>query len=102
RHLAFDIECLPLNGAMPVPETSPIVLVSLAFAPDFEGKKTLVLVGKNARAGDETESYSSEEAMLRRFFEIIKNYDPDILVGYNSNSFDIPYIADRIKTLKRK
>jgi len=31
---------------MPVPETSPIVLMSLAFSPDFESKKTLVLVGK--------------------------------------------------------
>lgn len=102
RHLAFDIECLPLNGAMPVPETSPIVLISLAFAPDFEGKKTLVLVGKDAKADDETESCGSEEAMLKRFFEIIKKYDPDILVGYNSNSFDIPYIVDRMRTLNRK
>ena len=31
RHLAYDIECLPLDGAMPVPETSPIILMSLAF-----------------------------------------------------------------------
>ncbi|MDO9097846.1 MAG: 3'-5' exonuclease, partial [Candidatus Methanoperedens sp.] len=102
RHLAFDIECLPVNGAMPTPENSPIVLMSLAFAPDFEGKKTLVLVGKEARTGGETESCGSEEAMLRRFFGIIKEYDPDILVGYNSNSFDIPYIVDRIKTLNKK
>jgi len=102
RHLAFDIECLPLNGAMPTPENSPIVLISLAFSPDFEGKKTLVLVGKDARMDGETESCGSEEAMLRRFFEIIKEYDPDILVGYNSNSFDIPYIVDRIKTLNKK
>ncbi|VVB93573.1 DNA polymerase [uncultured archaeon] len=102
RHLAFDIECLPLNGAMPVPENSPIVLMSLAFAPDFEGKKTLVLVGKDARIEGETESCGSEEAMLRRFFDIIREYDPDILVGYNSNGFDIPYIVDRIKTLNKK
>ncbi len=102
RHLAFDIECLPINGAMPAPENSPIVLMSLAFAPDFEGKKTLVLVGKDAIIGGETESCGSEEAMLRRFFGIIKEYDPDILVGYNSNGFDIPYIVDRIKTLNKK
>ncbi len=102
RNLAFDIECLPINGAMPTPETSPIVLISLAFAPDFKGKKTLVLVGKDARIEGENESCGSEEAMLRRFFGIIKEYDPDILVGYNSNSFDIPYIVDRIKTLNKK
>jgi DNA polymerase I len=102
RHLAFDIECLPLNGAMPVPETSPIILMSLAFAPEFNGKKTIVLVGKNTNIECDVESCGGEEAMLRRFFEIIKEFDPDILVGYNSNSFDIPYIVDRVNILNKK
>ncbi len=102
RHLAFDIECLPINGAMPTPETSPIVLISLAFAPDFKSKKTLVLVGKNVSMDGEVEACGNEEAMLRRFFEIVREYDPDILVGYNSNSFDIPYIVERIKALNKK
>jgi len=102
RHLAFDIECLPLNGAMPVPETSPIILMSLAFAPEFNGKKTIVLVGKNTTLEGDFESCGSEEGMLRRFFEIIKDFDPDILVGYNSNSFDIPYVVDRVNILNKK
>ncbi len=104
RHLAFDIECLPLNGAMPLPETSPIILMSLAFAPEFDGKKTIVLVGKNTNIniGGDVEICGSEEGMLRRFFEIIKDFDPDILVGYNSNSFDIPYIVDRVNILNKK
>jgi DNA polymerase I len=102
RHLAFDIECLPLNGAMPVPETSPIILLSLAFAPEFNGKKTIVLVGKNTNIEGDFEICGSEEGMLRRFFEIIKDFDPDILVGYNSNSFDIPYIVDRVNILNKK
>jgi DNA polymerase I len=104
RHLAFDIECLPLNGSMPVPETSPIILLSLAFAPEFNRKKTIVLVGKNTNIniGDDVEICGSEEGMLRRFFEIIKDFDPDILVGYNSNSFDIPYIVDRVNILNKK
>ncbi len=102
RHLAYDIECLPLNGAMPQPETSPIILLSLAFDPGFNGKKTLVLVGKKVSMDGEVESCGSEEAMLRRFFNIVREYDPDILVGYNSNSFDIPYIVERIRTLNKK
>ncbi len=102
RNLAFDIECLPLDGAMPAPEKSPIILLSLAFEPDFKGKKTLVLVGKRTGMDGNIESCGSEEAMLRRFFEIIREYDPDILVGYNSSGFDIPYIVERIKTLNRK
>ncbi|VVB88392.1 DNA polymerase [uncultured archaeon] len=102
RYLAFDIECLPLNGALPVPEISPIVLVSLAFEPDFKGKKTIVLAGKNTGIDGNVESCGNEERMLRRFFEIIREFDPDILVGYNSNSFDIPYIVERIKALNKK
>jgi DNA polymerase I len=102
RHLAFDIECLPLHGTMPVPENSPIVLISLAFAPEFDGKKTLVLAGKQTSMRNDVESCRSEEAMLQRFFDIIREYDPDILLGYNSNSFDIPYIVDRIKALNKK
>ena len=50
----------------------------------------------------DVEGCASEEAMMRRFFEIVREYDPDILVGYNSNSFDIPYIVERIKTLNMK
>lgn len=102
RYLAFDIECLSLNGAMPKPETSPIILISFAFSPDFNEKKTLVLVGKHASVSGNVESFAGEEAMLKRFFEIIKEYDPDIIVGYNSNGFDIPYIVERIKTLNKK
>lgn len=102
RHLAFDIECLPINGAMPTPETSPIVIISLAFAPDYNGKKTRVLVGKNVSMDGGVEACGSEETMLSRFFEIIREYDPDILVGYNSNSFDVPYIVERIKALNKK
>ncbi len=100
RYLAFDIECLPVNGAMPMPETAPIILMSLAFSPDFKGKKTLVLAGREV-SGD-VEGFRSEEAMLSRFFEIIRDYDPDILAGYNSNNFDIPYIVDRIRVLNKK
>jgi len=102
RLLAFDIECLPLNGAMPVPETSPIVLMSMAFYPDYKGYKTLVLAAKKVEMSGEIEGCGSEEAMLKRFFEIIREFDPDILAGYNSNSFDIPYIVERIKTLNKK
>jgi len=40
--------------------------------------------------------------MLNRFFEIFCEYDPDIVVGYNHQDFDIPYITDRVRTLVSK
>ena len=39
---------------------------------------------------------STEDALLTKFLEIIREIDPDILVGYNSDYFDIPYLYYRM------
>jgi DNA polymerase I len=101
KYMAFDIECLPIDGGMPVPEKAPIVMISCTFEPQFNGSNTTVLLSKKAEGLDsDTESFPDEVEMLERFFRIIREYDPDMFVGYNSNSFDIPYIVDRVKTLE--
>jgi DNA polymerase elongation subunit (family B) len=38
----------------------------------------------------------TEEELLSKFIELIRSIDPDILVGYNSDYFDIPYLYHRI------
>jgi hypothetical protein len=38
----------------------------------------------------------TEDALLTKFLEIIREIDPDILVGYNSDYFDIPYLYYRM------
>lgn len=100
KHLAFDIECLPLGGSLPVPETSPIIMVSLSFSPAFKGHDSLVLVSKPVEGvSDNVETFGSEADMLNRFFEVFQQYDPDIVGGYNILDFDIPYIVDRVSIL---
>ncbi|MFA0821787.1 MAG: DNA-directed DNA polymerase [Methanomethylovorans sp.] len=100
KFLSFDIECLPLGGSMPSPDESPVIMISLTFAPSYKGHNTIVLVAKHVSgAGQDVESLKDEESMFKRFFEILREYDPDILVGYNINDFDIPYITDRVKFL---
>jgi DNA polymerase I len=100
RHLAFDIECLPLHGAMPNPENSPVIMVSLGFHPPYKGREDLVLVGREVDCprGDVL-CCSGEREMLARFIEIFKEYDPDVVAGYNSNEFDFPYLDERMKRL---
>ncbi|MDF0591846.1 DNA-directed DNA polymerase [Candidatus Methanocrinis natronophilus] len=100
RTLAFDIECLPLNGAMPHPETSPVIMVSLAFDPPYLGKEDLVLVGREVDCprGDVL-CCGGEREMLARFVEILKDYDPDVVAGYNSAEFDFPYLEERARRL---
>lgn len=100
KYLAFDIECLPLDGGMPSPEVSPIIMISFSFEPEYKGHKTLVLLAKPVKdLNSDVWSYTDETEMLNQFFEIFCEYDPDIVIGYNHQDFDIPYITDRVKTL---
>jgi len=101
RYLAFDIECEVSDG-VPTPDRSPIIMISLAFEPECEGiGETLVLVGKATGCAG-TESFTREADLLNRFYDIVRNYDPDVIVGYNSNEFDFPYIAERVRILKEQ
>jgi len=101
RFMSFDIECLPDHGEMPRPESSPVILISMAFFPSYQGNSDLVLVGKEIECprGD-TISCRDEYDLISRFFSIIRDYNPDILAGYNSNEFDFPYLAERARLLR--
>ncbi|MDV0444739.1 hypothetical protein MmiAt1_02750 [Methanimicrococcus sp. At1] len=111
RYLSFDIECLPDRGNMPTPEKSPVILVSFAFEPAWNGKKTLVYVGKpkpdefdyetNDADGD-TIWLENENELMAKTFETINAYDPDFITGYNIGDFDIPYLLRRADILKKK
>ena len=49
---------------------------------------------------DFVETLQDEAEMLRRFTAIVEEEDPDILIGYNSDNFDFPYIRDRANILE--
>lgn len=100
KYLSFDIECLPLDGGMPSPDVSPIVMISFSFEPEYRGHKTLVLLARPAEGiNSDVLPCKDETEMLNRFFEIFCEYDPDIVAGYNHQDFDIPYITDRVRAL---
>jgi DNA polymerase elongation subunit (family B) len=40
--------------------------------------------------------YNTEKLLLRDFIKIIKGFSPDIISGWHTNGFDIPYIYARI------
>lgn len=79
RVYAFDIECYNKFGE-PDPERDPIVLLSRVTR---EGVETFEADGKD------------DSRLLKEFVEDIVEYDPDVIVGYNSNRFDWPYILAR-------
>lgn len=43
------------------------------------------------------DTYNDDSVILKEMFKYIKENDPDIIVGYNSCFFDMPYLCDRCK-----
>jgi DNA polymerase I len=96
--MSFDIEVYNPTGA-PRAEKDPILMISLA---DNRGLKK-VITWKDFKAGlDYVEVVANEREMLERFVELVKEREVDILLGYNTDLFDFPYIRDRAKQLKVK
>jgi DNA polymerase I len=93
--MSFDIEVYNPTGS-PRHEKDPIIMVSLA---DNRGFKR-VLTWKNFDAElDYVEVVADEKKMLKRFIQIIRERDVDILMGYNTDLFDFPYMRDRAAKL---
>lgn len=110
--LSFDGEMLPLNNQMPNPEKCPIILISFAANYDImNGKKKVVFVlnrpntntfeeitVRDKEHNDVIIRFNDERKMIKGWETLVR--DCDVLVGYNTSGFDIPYICDRAKVLK--
>lgn len=94
--LSFDIEVYNAQG-MPDSQTDPIIMMSLS---SNYGLNKVLSTKKSKK--EYVECLESEEEMLKRFVEIIKEENPDMLVGYNSDVFDLPYIKKRADVLNVK
>ena len=96
--LAFDIETYsPFDLAIDA-EKNPIIMLSF-YGENF--KK--VFVWKRFKTDiDYIEFVDSESELIEKFKEVIDNYKPDILTGYFSDGFDLPYIKTRADKYKIK
>ena len=102
RYMFWDIECLsaaPDGSTFPdANQNCPVIQISYLTAVGSEevGRGVLCLLDT---PGEFFESYGREDQMLVRFAQMIRQFNPDALVGYNSNAFDMPYVVDRMKRL---
>lgn len=45
-------------------------------------------------------SFQTEEEVLLRWRDLVLETDPDIIIGYNTSNFDLPYLINRAAALK--
>lgn len=95
RIIAIDIECY---GDIITDKVKKDPIISVGFYDNNGFKK--VVTWKRFKAPEYVEIVDSEERLIERIGEIIRERKPDYLVGYNSDDFDLPYIKGRADKYK--
>ena len=96
RILSFDLEVRNPHG-MPNSEEDEIIMIGVAS--NFGINQVISTKTNSSDKEDFVNQVSSEKEMIEEFVNIIKDNNVDIIVGYNSDNFDFPYIKDRAKIL---
>lgn len=94
---AFDLETYS-PGRFSDPTKDPILMISLC-----SGKKTLIFSTKKQwQTKRDARIFETEKEMIQGFLDEVKKQDLDVLISYNGDSFDFPYLKDRAKKLGLK
>ena len=103
REVFFDIEC-EIGGALTEDyiESAPMPITSIAWWDKTPNTwHILILDRKNQLKHTKAKNKEiipcrTENELLGLFIEKVRDMDPDILIGYNSDYFDIPYLYYRM------
>jgi len=98
--VTIDIEVQCENG-FPAPEQAIEPLLSITVK-NHQSKKFVVWgIGKfhNTRNDVTYVECESELHLIKEFLIFWENHQPDIITGWNTEFFDIPYLCNRIKNL---
>ena len=98
RVLAFDIETYSPFDAAIDSQKNPVIMLS--FYGD--GLKKVFIWKRFKTSHDYIEFVDGESQLIEKFKETIEQYKPDILTGYFSDGFDLPYIKARAEKYKIK
>ena len=92
--VAYDLETYS-PGRFSDPQKDPIISISIATRQGSEAFIWKVKPGK-----DNARYFGSEKEMVQAFVDRMKELQPDIVVTYNGDLFDFPYIKERGRQLK--
>ncbi|MDH5483193.1 MAG: DNA polymerase II [Candidatus Bathyarchaeota archaeon] len=85
RVLGFSTICYSREGS-PKPDRNPVIIISVATN---HGEEKQFLVDEN----------KNDKPIIEAFMNYVRNFEPDIIVGYGVNEQDWSYLNERCKTL---
>jgi DNA polymerase, archaea type len=86
KMMAFDCEMLT-HGGVPIPDKDPIIIISIA-------------TGTNKTTFFSVDDDNDDSRVIADFIAFIHEYDPDVIVGYNTDEFDWQYLKTRADKFK--
>ncbi len=93
--LAVDIETYAEKKEID-PEKNPILMIGLSGIDENNIEFQKVITWKQFSHDHQyIEHVANEKAMLERFQQLLTEYNPEILTGYFSDGFDLPYLKTR-------
>ena len=102
REVFFDIE-IEMGGALTEEyiKEAPKPVTSIAWYDKTPDEWVILILDKknqikHTKGHKEIIPVATEEELLSKFVEKFREINPDILVGWNSDYFDIPYLYFRI------
>ncbi|XP_002983728.2 DNA polymerase delta catalytic subunit isoform X2 [Selaginella moellendorffii] len=103
RILSFDIECAGRKGHFPEPEHDPVIQIANLVTVQGESRpmvrNVMTLKSCSAIVGVDVMSFDTEKEVLLAWRDLIREVDPDIIIGYNICKFDMPYLIERAQKL---
>jgi DNA polymerase I len=91
--LSFNIEACNPDG-MPKVKEDPIIIISFSSNQGFQKVYTT-----KTSSSDSVETSPNEKELIEKYVNTIQSEDPDIILGYNSDRFDFPYLKERAEKL---
>ena len=95
--MSFDLEVRNPHG-MPNPNEDEIIMIGIDS--NVGVRKVISTKGDEFEQDPEMyfiEKVDSEKEMIESFIKTVKENNIDIIIGYNSDVFDFPYLKDRAK-----
>ncbi|KAG2731467.1 hypothetical protein G9P44_005883 [Scheffersomyces stipitis] len=103
RILSFDIECAGRKGIFPEAEHDPVIQIANVVSKHGESRpfvRNVFTVNTcSPIIGSQIFEHEKEEDMLMNWKDFVVSVDADVIIGYNTANFDIPYLLDRAKAL---